>query len=368
MKLLKSVAVLALLSFGQAAVAQKLKVDSKAIEIIGENAAAAVAVEKFRSDKIDSVKTRKQKVNEALLQINVFKASLKKAKQDTEFFRLETGYYRHIIEDAAAIVLLIPKFVATATSVSPQASVKAIKVGTQVSEEVAGIISTYKKVCTNEVEEYVDSTGNSINPGNEGDSPTVPSQGDDGSGNSGSVIPGGNSGGSGSGDSTGSGDNSGSNSGGNTNPSIGQDDNPIIPPIGGGGSINPIDDGTGSGGGGNKPVIGGDDGGLIRNARAKNAPRKIDFGDKVNYKIRNSDGFNWLDRSERLELAINLSMRLSSIRYDLEMFIRTAKLYKPIDIVRMIDRHTWAIAVASDYIVDDIIYSINNFDPTINTP
>ena len=362
MKVIKTLSFLALLSFGQAAVAQKLKIDSKAIEIIGENAAAAVAVEKFRSDKIDSVKTRKQKVNEALLQINVFKASLKKAKQDTEFFRLETGYYRHIIEDAAAIVLLIPKFVATATSVSPQASVKAIKVGTEISEEVAGIVSTYKKVCTNEVEEYVDSTGNSISPGNEGDSPTVPSQGDDGSGNSGNVIPGGNSGGSGSDG------NSGGNSGGNTNPSIGQDDNPVIPPIGGGGSISPIDDGTGSGGGGNKPVIGGDDGGLIRNARAKNAPRKIDFGDKVNYKIRNSDGFNWLDRSERLELAINLSTRLACIRYDLEMFIRTAKLYKPIDIIRMIDQHTWAIATASDYIVDDIIYSIDNFNPNLNTP
>ena len=362
MKVMKALSFLALLSFGQAAVAQKLKIDSKAIEIIGENAAAAVAIEKFRSEKIDSVKTRKQKVNEALLQINVFKASLKKAKQDTEFFRLETGYYRHIIEDAAAIVLLIPKFVATATSVSPQASVKAIKVGTEISEEVAGIVSTYKKVCTNEVEEYVDSTGNSINPGNEGNSPTVPSQGDDGSGNSGNVIPGGNSGGSGSDD------NSGGNSGGNTNPSIGQDDNPVIPPIGGGGSINPIDDGTGSGGGGNKPVIGGDDGGLIRNARAKNAPRKIDFGDKVNYKIRNSDGFNWLDRSERLELAINLSTRLACIRYDLEMFIRTAKLYKPIDIIRMIDQQTWAIATASDYIVDDIIYSIDNFNPNLNTP
>lgn len=362
MKVMKALSFLALLSFGQAAVAQKLKIDSKAIEIIGENAAAAVAVEKFRSDKIDSVKTRKQKVNEALLQINVFKASLKKAKQDTEFFRLETGYYRHIIEDAAAIVLLIPKFVATATSVSPQASVKAIKVGTEISEEVAGIVSTYKKVCTNEVEEYVDSTGNSINPGNEGNSPTVPSQGDDGSGNSGNVIPGGNSGGSGFDD------NPGGNSGGNTNPSIGQDDNPVIPPIGGGGSTSPIDDGTGSGGGGNKPVIGGDDGGLIRNARAKNAPRKIDFGDKVNYKIRNSDGFNWLDRSERLELAINLSTRLACIRYDLEMFIRTAKLYKPIDIIRMIDQHTWAIATASDYIVDDIIYSIDNFNPNLNTP
>ena len=363
MKLLKSVAVLALLSFGQAAVAQKLKIDSKAIEIIGENAAAAVAVEKFRSDKIDSVKTRKQKVNEALLQINVFKASLKKAKQDTEFFRLETGYYRHIIEDAAAIVLLIPKFVATATSVSPQASVKAIKVGTQVSEEVAGIISTYKKVCTNEVEEFADT----IPSGNEGDNPTLPSQGGDGSG---SVIPGGNNGGSGNdqGSGSGTGDNTGGNSGGNTNPSIGQDDNPVIPPIGGGGSISPIDDGTGSGGGGNKPVIGGDDGGLIRNARAKNAPRKIDFGDKVNYKIRNSDGFNWLDRSERLELAINLSTRLACIRYDLEMFIRTAKLYKPIDIIRMIDQHTWAIATASDYIVDDIIYSIDNFNPNLNTP
>lgn len=362
MKLLKSLSFLALLSFGQAAVAQKLKIDSKAIEIIGENAAAAVAVEKFRSDKIDSVKSRKQKVNEALLQINVFKASLKKAKQDTEFFRLETGYYRHIIEDAAAIVLLIPKFVATATSVSPQASVKAIKVGTEISEEVAGIVSTYKKVCTNEVEEYVDSTGNSINPGNEGNNPTVPSQGDDGSGNSGNVIPGGNSG------SSGSGDNSGGNSGGNTNPSIGQDDNPVIPPIGGGGSISPIDDGTGSGGGGNKPVIGGDDGGIIRNARAKNAPRKIDFGDKVNYKIRNSDGFNWLDRSERLELAINLSTRLSSIRYHLEMFIRTANLYKPIDIIRMIDPYSWGTALASRTIIDDIIYKIDNFTPNLNTP
>ena len=363
MKVMKVLSFLALLSFGQAAVAQKLKIDSKAIEIIGENAAAAVAIEKFRSEKIDSVKTRKQKVNEALLQINVFKASLKKAKQDTEFFRLETGYYRHIIEDAAAIVLLIPKFVATATSVSPQASVKAIKVGTEISEEVAGIVSTYKKVCTNEVEEFADT----IPSGNEGDSPTLPSQGGDGSG---SVIPGGNNGGSGNdqGSGSGTGDNTGGNSGGNTNPSIGQDDNPVIPPIGGGGSISPIDDGTGSGGGGNKPVIGGDDGGLIRNARAKNAPRKIDFGDKVNYKIRNSDGFNWLDRSERLELAINLSTRLACIRYKMEMFIRSAKYYKPTDIIRMIDPYTWAMATASGYIIDDIIYKIDNFNPNLNTP
>lgn len=296
MKSIKTFVLLALLSLWQAALAQKVKIDTKAVEIIGENAAAAVAVEKLRTVQIDSIKTRKQKVNEALLQINVLKESLRLAKKDTEYFRLESGYYKHIIEDAAAILELIPKFVSTATTVSPQASVKAIKVGTEISEQVAGIVSTYKKVCVNEVEIHADTIS-----------------------------------------------------------SNGSNDNIIA---------DPIDDGPGSGS--HKPIIGDDDIVTIASySGANGGPRHAAVKDPkepgILYNIRLSDGFNWMDRMDRLELAIDLSSRLASIRYKMEMFIRTARLYKPSDIIRMVDPYSWAFATAAGTMIDDIVYKINNF-------
>ena len=360
--------------------AQKVKMDQEAAAIIAENSAAAVLVESFRSQKIDSVKSYKEKVAAAMTQVNVLKESWKRAHLNTKFFEFETRYYKNMLKHGLSIIQNIPKFIATATSISPQATVKAIKVSTQISEEISSIIDIYNNVVLNKTN-YMNlnlPTHELVDDGNQPNQPGVPNQ------------PGSNPS-----DPTGN-DNS------NTDPSTPTDpSNPYFPDVNiitdgdigdiipGSGNhqtpdddinttprINPDDNSSSPNGTGFRRVptarrIGEVPGQNVSDSTYVGVTDgdgldpiggQVEHIDTPETEYTKGDGFNWLDRSERLSLAINLETRLSKIDYKIEMFIKTARFYKPTDIVMMLDYHTWSRYIGSRYAVEDIINKINNFN------
>ena len=382
MEKLRLLIVLSLLCLCHAADAQKVKIDQEAAAIIGENAAAAVLTENFRTQKIDSVKKHKEKVAEALATINVLKESYKKAHLDAQFFMLETKYYKSMVKHGLHILSIIPQFISKATTLSPQATVKAIKVGTEISEEVSSIIDIYNKVCLNKTN-YVQMdlpTQSYMDDGNEPSQPGQPSQpsqpGSDTTGNDnndtpsnpsnptfpdiniitdgdiGDITPGG-------GHQTPD-DDTGNNPNGNITPRTNPDDNsssnggigfrkiPSARKIGEVPGQNVADStyvGVGGGDDGLDPIGG-----------------QVDHIDIPEPEYAKGDGFNWLSRTERLDLAVNLETRLAVIDYKMDMFIKTAHLYKPTDIVMMLDYHTWSTYVGGRYAAEDIINRMSNFD------
>lgn len=368
--------------------AQKAKADIKSAEIVAENTAAALGEERLRSVQIDTVRSHKQKVAEALVAIDLYKESLKKAQRDTRFFNLESGYYKAIIKTAGDIIATIPKFVKTATTCSPQATVKAIKVGTEISAEVAAIISTYKKIC--------------VNSSDESDMPTNNDDGNQSGSTTGNVDTGGNTGGNtggGTGTTPATPDTPENPGGGSEekpkppfNPTLpddfgelthGDHKDPDAPGNDQGGSSGTNDDGSyerpSNGGGSGLPDV--PKISLIRKKAGGATPETNtadstavhtggdDFGrpgSQVEHEElpqpKGGDGFNWLSRSERLSVAINLHTRLATIKYKMKIFINSAPYYKPKDIIRMIDPHTWIIYTGSRYIVDDIIWKLDKFN------
>lgn len=327
--------ILSLLS-ASVANAQKVKFDEKANAILAENMAAAMLVEKTRTAEIDTARKRKQKVATALGQIQLFKEMYKNSQRNTLFFNTESTYYKLILKDANGIISILPAFIATATKRPGIGQLMAIKTGQEIIEEIDAVLKVYHNVVLGKkhtsISKYdmvpVDDDGGDLGGGSQG-------------GNGGVSLP--ITGGS---DGEGGGDNH-----------VIKPDPDLI---------------------GDRPI-----GEILprstrkryANSDAEIIPMDTIVRDEDPIVIGNEnhesggmkgDGFNWLDRQERLKVAIDLHTRLSRIHFKMKQFILCSQYYDWKCVLRTYDPHTWRVIYASSYVTKDIINRMKKFNFDLN--
>lgn len=317
-------AFLSLLALPQTS-AQKVKFDEKANEILAANMGAALVSEKLRTQQLDSAMTRKQKVALAMGQIAVFKELYKKSQLNNYMLGLETKYYKLIAADAKQIVLSIPMFVRAASKRAGVSQLMALKVGQEISEEVTGIINTYHKVVRGK-----QVTDSSLPNGGVSEIDPI----DKGGGQSGSGG-------------TGSGENGGGSSGGSHGDLVVDpvDDLPALTPLGR----------LRSAGYQGTYAVGGDV--VVHDSLITDRPTETGAP---------GDGFNWMDRNERLMMAVDIHARLSLINLKIRKFILCSQYYDWQCVLREYDPKSWATIYVSSSVASDIINKIKAFDFKFN--